>query len=130
MLENYLECYHCAGRASGLQRGDRRAPGELQSAAHGWFMSQVGHVRQSALEGKSPVKIYDARGEVAQAQYHLLFPNMTININPGFPNLSIDVWLPDGANGCKGFSEQYFAPGVTRSSPGADRLQSPGRSRR
>src|SRR6516225_6164873 len=38
---------------------------------------------------------------------------MTININPGFPNLSIDVWNPDGANATKGFSEQYFAPGVS-----------------
>ena len=54
-----------------------------------------------------------SRGEVAQSQYHLLFPNMTININPGFPNLSIDVWMPDGPNATKGFSEQYFAPGVT-----------------
>jgi ferredoxin-NADP reductase len=38
---------------------------------------------------------------------------MTININPGFPNLSIDVWNPDGANATEGFSEQYFAPGVS-----------------
>ena len=98
------------------------------SAAHGWFCSQVGHVRQSALEGRSQVKIYDARGEVEQAQYHLLFPNMTININPGFPNLSIDVWRPNGPNGTKGFSEQYFAPGVTEAfAAGADRVQSPGR---
>src|SRR5262249_54878148 len=41
-------------------------------------------------------------------------PNMTININPGFPNLSIDVWRPNGPNGCNGFSEQYFGPGVTK----------------
>jgi choline monooxygenase len=70
-------------------------------------------VRPSALEGKSKVKIYDARGEVAQAQYHLLFPNMTININPGFPNLSVDVWTSNGASATKGFSEQYFGPGVS-----------------
>jgi hypothetical protein len=50
---------------------------------------------------------------VAQSQYHLLWPNMTISINPGFPNLSIDIWMPDGPNATKGFSEQYFAPGVS-----------------
>jgi hypothetical protein len=50
---------------------------------------------------------------VHQAQYHLLWPNFTININPGFPNLSIDVWLPDGANDAQGFSEQFFGPGVS-----------------
>jgi Ring hydroxylating alpha subunit (catalytic domain) len=80
---------------------------------HGWFASQVGQVRQAALDGTSSVKIYDASGAVKQVQYHLLWPNVTININPGFPNLSIDVWLPDGPNKAKGFSEQYFGPGVT-----------------
>jgi Ring hydroxylating alpha subunit (catalytic domain) len=79
-----------------------------------WFSSQIGHVRDSALEGKSQIKIYDARGEIRQAQYHLLWPNFTISINPGFPNMSVDVWLPNGPNGAKGFSEQYFAPGVTK----------------
>jgi choline monooxygenase len=114
MLENYLECYHCAVAHPGFSAAIDVLPENYNLGIHGWFMSQVGHVRQSALEGRSQVKIYDARGEVAQAQYHVLFPNMTININPGFPNLSIDVWRPNGPNGCTGFSEQYFAPGVTK----------------
>ena len=54
----------------------------------------------------------DVRGEVAESQYHFLWPNLTININPGFPNLSVDVWLPDGPNATRGFSEQFFGPGV------------------
>jgi len=113
MLENYLECYHCAVAHPGFSAAIDVLPENYNLGVHGWFMSQVGHVRQSALEGKSQVKIYDASGEVAQAQYHLLWPNMTININPGFPNLSIDVWIPNGPNGTKGFSEQYFGPGVS-----------------
>ncbi len=113
MLENYLECYHCAVAHPGFSAAIDVKPENYDLAVHGWFSSQVGTVRESALEGRSQVKIYDARGDVSQAQYHLLFPNMTININPGFPNLSIDVWWPNGANGTKGFSEQYFAPGVT-----------------
>jgi ferredoxin-NADP reductase/phenylpropionate dioxygenase-like ring-hydroxylating dioxygenase large terminal subunit len=115
MLENYLECYHCAVAHPGFSAAIDVKPENYNLAVHGWFSSQVGMVRQSALEGKSQVKIYDAKGEVAQAQYHLLFPNMTININPGFPNLSLDVWWPNGPNGTKGFSEQYFAPGVSDS---------------
>ena len=113
MLENYLECYHCAVAHPGFSAAIDVRPQNYHLGIHGWFCSQVGHVRQSALEGKSRVKIYDARGEVAQAQYHLLFPNITISINPGFPNLSIDVWTPNGPGGTTGFSEQYFAPGVT-----------------
>lgn len=114
MLENYLECYHCAVAHPGFSAAIDVLPENYDLGIHGWFLSQVGHVRQSALEGRSQARIYDARGEVAQAQYHVLFPNMTININPGFPNLSIDVWRPNGPDGCTGFSEQYFAPGVTR----------------
>ncbi len=114
MLENYLECYHCAVAHPGFSAAINVDQDSYKLTSYEWFSSQVGHVRQSALEGKSKIKIYDAGGEVRQAQYHLLWPNMTININPGFPNLSIDVWMPDGPNQTKGFSEQYFAPGVDK----------------
>jgi ferredoxin-NADP reductase/phenylpropionate dioxygenase-like ring-hydroxylating dioxygenase large terminal subunit len=113
MLENYLECYHCAVAHPGFSAAIDVKQENYNLTAHGWFASQLGQVRESALEGKTAVEIYDARGEIAQAQYHLLWPNVTININPGFPNLSIDVWVPDGPNKAKGFSEQYFGPGVS-----------------
>ena len=113
MLENYLECYHCAVAHPGFSTAIDVRPDNYHLTTHGWFASQVGHVRQSALDGKAVIKTYDVHGEVAQAQYHLLWPNITININPGFPNLSIDVWAPDGPNKTKGFSEQYFGPGVS-----------------
>jgi carnitine monooxygenase subunit len=112
MLENYLECYHCAVAHPSFSAAIDVRQENYNLTAHGWFSSQLGQVRPSALEGRSQVKIYDVAGEVKQSQYHLLWPNMTININPGFPNLSIDVWMPDGPNATKGFSEQYFAPGV------------------
>jgi hypothetical protein len=43
----------------------------------------------------------------------LLWPNFTVSINPGQPNLSIDVWLPDGPERTRGFSEHYFGPNVS-----------------
>ena len=113
MLENYLECYHCAVAHPSFSAAIDVRQENYNLTAHGWFSSQIGQVRPSALEGRSRVRIYDVTGEVAQSQYHLLWPNMTISINPGFPNLSIEVWNPDGPNATKGFSEQYFAPGVS-----------------
>jgi ferredoxin-NADP reductase/phenylpropionate dioxygenase-like ring-hydroxylating dioxygenase large terminal subunit len=113
MLENFLECYHCAVAHPGFSAAIDVKQENYNLTMHGWFASQLGQVRPSALEGRAAVEIYDARGEIAQAQYHLLWPNLTININPGFPNLSIDVWFPDGPNKTRGFSEQYFAPGVS-----------------
>jgi len=112
MLENYLECYHCAVAHPGFSAAIDVRPDVYTLASHGWFSSQAGRVRPAALEGKSKVELYDVRGEVAESQYHFLWPNLTININPGFPNLSVDVWLPDGASATRGFSEQYFGPGV------------------
>jgi choline monooxygenase len=112
MLENYLECYHCAVAHPGFSAAIDVRPDAYKLTAHGWFSSQSGPVRTTALQGKSKIKLYDIAGPVAQSQYHFLWPNMTININPGFPNLSVDVWIPDGPNATKGFSEQYFAPGV------------------
>lgn len=114
MLENYLECYHCAVAHPGFSAAIDVDQDSYKLTSHQWFLSQVGHVRESALEGKTRIKIYDAAGSIKQAQYHLLWPNFTVNINPGFPNLSIDVWMPLGPNEAKGFSEQYFAPGVDK----------------
>lgn len=113
MLENYLECYHCAIAHPGFSAAIDVKQDNYNLTMHEWFASQVGEVRQSSLDGRSAVRAYDTRGEVTQAQYHLLWPNVTININPGFPNLSVDVWVPDGPNKTKGFSEQYFGPAVS-----------------
>jgi choline monooxygenase len=113
MLENYLECYHCPVAHPGFSAAIDVRPDIYKLAAHDWFCSQSGPVRQSALEGQSKIPLYDLSGPVTQSQYHFLWPNMTININPGFPNLSVDIWIPDGPNTTRGFSEQYFGPGVS-----------------
>ena len=113
MLENFLECYHCPIAHPGFSAAIDVRPANYHLAAHGWFSSQIGEVRPAALAGRSQIELYDVRGAVTQSQYHLLWPNTTISINPGFPNLSIDVWVPDGPNATMGFSEQYFAPDVS-----------------
>ncbi len=113
MLENFLECYHCPIAHPGFSAAIDVRPANYHLAAHGWFSSQIGEVRPAALAGRSHVELYELRGAVTQSQYHLMWPNTTISINPGFPNLSIDVWIPDGPNATRGFSEQYFAPDVS-----------------
>jgi len=85
-------------------------PDAYQLRPYEWFSSQVAPVRPSVLQGKSKKAAYDAQGAVTQAQYHFLWPNFTININPGHPNLSIDVWLPDGPERTRGFSEHACPP--------------------
>ena len=42
MLENYLECYHCAVAHPGFSAAIDVMPENYNLAAHGWFCSQVG----------------------------------------------------------------------------------------
>jgi choline monooxygenase len=112
MIENYLECYHCPVQHPGFSAVIDVDPDAYSLRGYEWFSSQVGAVRPAAREGKGKKAVYDARGAVTMAQYHFLWPNFTININPGHPNLSLDVWVPDGPGRTRGFSEQYFGPDV------------------
>ena len=51
-------------------------------------------------------------GDVVDAQYHLIWPNTTINIDPGAPNLSIDRWVPDGPGRTRGVTQYFYGPDV------------------
>jgi phenylpropionate dioxygenase-like ring-hydroxylating dioxygenase large terminal subunit len=113
MLENFLECYHCPVAHPGFSAVIDVDPDSYVLEPRGWVLTQVAPVRASALEGKVKQAAYDVRGAVTKAQYYLLWPNLTISINPGQPNFSMDVWLPDGAERSRGFSEHYFGPDVS-----------------
>ena len=112
LIENFLECYHCP-----VQHPSFSAIVDVDEEAYSlrsykWFSSQVAPVRSSALESRGRKAVYDAHGAVTQAQYHFVWPSFTISINPGQPNLSVDVWLPDGPERTRGFTERFFGGGV------------------
>ncbi len=110
--ENFLECYHCPVQHPGFSAVVDVDEDTYGLRAYPWFSSQVAPVRRSALEGRGRNAAYDVHGAVTEAQYHYLWPNFTLSINPGPPNLAIDVWLPDGPETTRGFSERYFGPDV------------------
>jgi len=60
-------------------------------------------VRQSPTSSS-----YSAAGSVTAGSYHLLLPNVKININPGRQNLSIGPVYPDGVTRTAGFLDYYF----------------------
>ena len=108
-LENYLECYHCPTAHPGFSKvidvdfdAYRLSIGPMSS-------SQLGPIRQSALERRDG-STYDPRGDVEQSQFHFLFPNTTVNINPGPQNLSIERWVPDGPRGTIEVTDYFFDP--------------------
>ena len=113
MLENYLECYHCAVAHPGFSAAIDVRPDQYRYETHEWFSTQIGPLKQSALTGRGKVPPYDVSGPVGEAQYHFLWPNLTISINPGFPNLSAELWVPDGPVVTRGFSDRFFGRGAT-----------------
>jgi choline monooxygenase len=102
MIENFLECYHCPVQHPGFSTVVDVDEDAYVLRPYEWFSTQVAPVRRSALEGRGRRPAYDVRGAVIQAQYHYLWPNLTLSINPGHPNRRRRV----GAGGlsARGFS--------------------------
>jgi phenylpropionate dioxygenase-like ring-hydroxylating dioxygenase large terminal subunit len=93
-VENYLECYHCP-------------------VAHRGF-SQVVDVGQDSyrLEHHPTFASHYARrrdGAGSEGQFHLIWPNIKVNVMPGRPNLSIGPLVPVDRSRTDGYLD-YFLP--------------------
>jgi phenylpropionate dioxygenase-like ring-hydroxylating dioxygenase large terminal subunit len=106
-VENYLECYHCPVAHPGFSKVIDVDPDAYRLHQSGLVSSQFGTPRPGALagDGRAP---YDPRGEIGQAQYHLLWPNTTVNVEVGPGNISVDVTRPDGAENSTGATDYFF----------------------
>jgi len=102
-VENYLECYHCPVAHPGFSSVMDVAPGRYELTATAYRLSHRAPVRQSPTSSS-----YSAAGSVTAGSYHLLLPNVKININPGRQNLSIGPVYPDGVTRTAGFLDYYF----------------------
>jgi phenylpropionate dioxygenase-like ring-hydroxylating dioxygenase large terminal subunit len=111
-IENYLECYHCPVAHPGFSKVIDVDPDAYQLSAGGALLSQIGSVRPSALTGNGK-GAYVPRGDVGQAQYHLLWPNTTINIDPGPQNVAIERWVPTSLRTTVEVTDYFFGEGVT-----------------
>jgi phenylpropionate dioxygenase-like ring-hydroxylating dioxygenase large terminal subunit len=101
--ENFLECYHCQVAHPGFSKVVDVAPDAYRLEESGWFSSQFGPLRER------PRGDFDPAGEIARGQFHFLFPNTTINVMPGRPNLSIGPVIPVGVERTHRFLDYYFA---------------------
>ena len=111
-IENYLECYHCPTAHPGFSKVIDVDPDAYLLQADGLVASQFGPVRASALEGNGRAP-YTPKGPVGQAQYHLVWPSLTINIEPGPANVSFDTWRAVSPTLTLGYSDYFFGEDVT-----------------
>ena len=107
VMENFLECYHCPTAHPGFSKVIDVSPDSYLLQAHATFSSQVAPVRASALAGNGKSG-YTPSSELAQSQYHFLFPSTTLNIAPGIPNISLERYIPDGLRRTLEVTDYYF----------------------
>ena len=110
-IENFLECYHCPTAHPGFSKVVDVSPDSYGLQVHPTFSSQLGPIRESALSGNGKAA-YTPRGDVLQAQYHFVFPATTVNVAPGFPNIALERWIPDGTARTVEVTDYFFAPDV------------------
>jgi len=104
--ENYLECYHCSVAHPSFSKAIDVAPETYTLETRPSLLSQFGPPRNGGGG------VYDASGEIARGQFHFLFPNTTINVMPGRPNLSIGPIVPLDAGRTYRYLDYFFAPGT------------------
>jgi choline monooxygenase len=102
-VENFLECYHCTVAHPSFAQAIDVTPEAYTLETRRWFSTQWGAPRDGGNG------VYDARGEVARGQFHLLFPGTAINVMPGRQNLSIGPILPVGPERTFRFLDYFFA---------------------
>ena len=112
VVENYLECYHCPVAHPGFSSVIDVDPDAYRLEAHEWYSSQLGPVRERALRTRGEGLAYNPTGEITLSQFHYLWPNFTLNVVPGPPNIAPFWFLPLGEERTLAVSEPYFADGA------------------
>jgi choline monooxygenase len=104
--ENFLECYHCQVAHPAFSKVVDVSVDAYVLEQNATFSTQYGPVRE-AWKGD-----FDPRGPVARGQFHFLWPNITINVMPGHPNLSIGPVVPIAAERTGRFLDYFVGPDV------------------
>lgn len=102
--ENFLECYHCSVAHPSFSKAIAVAPDVYALESRQGLLSQFASPRNGGGG------VYDATGEIPHAQFHLLFPNTTINVFPGQPNIAIGPIIPLNPERTYRSLDYFFAP--------------------
>jgi phenylpropionate dioxygenase-like ring-hydroxylating dioxygenase large terminal subunit len=104
--ENFLECYHCPVAHPGFSAVIDVSQDAYKLEANETFLSQYTTARDGARAD------YDPHGEIEAGQFHLLWPNVVVNVAPGRPNLSIGPIVPATPERTLRFLDYFFGEDV------------------
>jgi phenylpropionate dioxygenase-like ring-hydroxylating dioxygenase large terminal subunit len=106
VCENFLECYHCQVAHPGFAEAIDVSAEAYALGAEGRLATQHGPPREGG-----PAAL-DLSGELPRSQFHFLWPNLTVNILPGHPNISIGPVVPRGPERTYRFLDYFFGRDV------------------
>ena len=106
VCENFLECYHCSVAHPQLSDILDVSAEAYALSTDGRLSSQRTPIRES---GRSKMRL---EGELLRGQFHFLWPNLTVNIFPGRPNISIGPVHPVTPERTYRFLDYFFGRDV------------------
>ncbi len=106
VCENFLECYHCQTAHPALAEVLDVSAEAYALSTEGRLSSQHGPIRDG---GREKMRL---DGELPRSQFHFLWPNLTVNIFPGRPNISIGPVVPLTPERSYRFLDYFFGPDV------------------
>lgn len=109
VCENFLECYHCQVAHPALAEVLDVSAEAYALSTEGRLSSQRGPIRES---GRDKMRL---DGELPRSQFHFLWPNLTVNIFPGRPNVSIGPVVPVSPGRTYRFLDYFFGADVDQS---------------
>ena len=107
VCENFLECYHCQTAHPALAEVLDVSAEAYALSTEGRLSSQHGPIREGGRD--TPLRL---DGELPRSQFHFLWPNLTVNIFPGRPNISIGPVVPLTPDRSYRFLDYFFGPDV------------------
>jgi phenylpropionate dioxygenase-like ring-hydroxylating dioxygenase large terminal subunit len=94
VVENFLECYHCATAHPGFSAEVDVHPDRYKLEAYPTFSAQFCAAKKTGEHG----------------QFHLIYPNTGLSVFPGPPNLSIGPIAPNGPSRTERYLDYFFDP--------------------
>ena len=97
-VENYLECYHCPVAHPGFSEVIDVRPDSYRLERHPTFASHYARPREPSPDDDGSI----------DGQFHLIWPNIKVNVMPGRANLSVGPLAPLEPARTEGFLDYFF----------------------
>ncbi len=113
LIENYLECYHCATVHKDFSQVIDVSPERYALSSDGTLLTAHAPVRDtSKVEQQQKILATDG-GPVTESHWHMLFPATTFNVYPGEGAMEITWFWPTGVSKSKACCIFFKMPGAS-----------------